>query len=292
VSLSSSEKADKSAPSILVIDSGVGGLSICRSILALDSRLQLIYFADDAYFPYGLKSDEQLRRRLIQIVSQMLDLHQPELVVLACNTVSTLLLPELRALFDVPFVGVVPAIKPAAKLSRTKSLGLLATPGTVKRPYTDKLIADYASDCEVLRVGSSELVSLAEGFLSGHEVSEFQLSSILLPFTGQESQVDTIVLGCTHFPLLKAHLSKILPGIQWVDSGEAIASRVLSLLSSLESCALNYYPLDPSDHNNSRVHQIYFSGTKPDEFVFARALESLGIFQHQLNDFSFTAFEP
>ena len=292
MSLSSSEKADKSVPSILVIDSGVGGLSICQSIFALESRLQLIYFADDAYFPYGLKDDEQLRQRLIKIVSQMLNLHQPELVVLACNTVSTLLLPELRALFDVPFVGVVPAIKPAAKLSRTKNLGLLATPGTVKRPYTDKLISDYASNCKVLRVGSSELVGLAEDFLSGQEVPETQLRSILLPFMRQESQVDTIVLGCTHFPLLGAHLNKVLPEIQWVDSGEAIANRVLSLLSLAEPCTLSYYPLDSSAHDKSCTHQIYFSGTKPDEFIFARALESLGIFNHQLNDFSFTAFEP
>ena len=119
------------APSILVIDSGVGGLSVCQSILSSGDSLQVIYFADDAFAPYGLLEEQVLEGRLEKIVSSMLALHQPQLVVLACNTVSTLLLPQLRAQFDVPFVGVVPAIKPAAKHSITKKIGLLATPATV-----------------------------------------------------------------------------------------------------------------------------------------------------------------
>ena len=100
-------------------------------------ELQIIYFADDAYFPYGLLPEQVLRQRLREVVSAMLLQHKPELVVLACNTVSTLVLPDLRAEFDVPFVGVVPAIKPAAQMTQSAVIGLLATPATVKRQYTD-----------------------------------------------------------------------------------------------------------------------------------------------------------
>jgi len=203
--------------------------------------------------------------------------------VLACNTISTLLLPELRACFDVPFVGVVPAIKPAARLSKTKRVGLLATPGTVKRPYTDQLIEDYASDCEVVRVGSSELVTQAENLLSGRDVSEVLLASILAPFEVQ-TPVDTVVLGCTHFPLLRGQLSKVLPGVIWVDSGEAIAKRVITLLASYE------IPSTVGPEGNS--HQLYFSGTKPDSAIFSQALIGLGITRHQLHSFTLSASAP
>jgi len=211
--------------SILVIDSGVGGLTICQSILAFERSLQLVYFADDAFFPYGLLDEDLLTQRLHKIVSAMLKLHQPDLVVLACNTVSTLVLPELRRCFDVPFVGVVPAIKPAAQLSKTKRIGLLATPATVCRSYTDDLIADFASDCQVVRVGSNDLVVQAENLLSGKpldvEVISMALSEFSVPL-GQ-GEIDTIILGCTHFPLLKEQLELQIPGIKWVDSGTAVA---------------------------------------------------------------------
>lgn len=263
--------------SILVIDSGVGGLSVCQSILEQQPRLQLIYFADSAFFPYGLLPEEKLQERLKYIVGSMLSIHQPALVVLACNTVSTLVLPELRALFDIPFVGVVPAIKPAAAMSKTKRIGLLATPATVNRPYTDQLIKDYASDCDVIRVGSSELVLEAEKLLRGQAVSADALQRILKPFINDQDKlsVDTIVLGCTHFPLLKSQLAEQLPGINWVDSGRAIANRVSHLLAGM-----------PDSHAKAcEIHQIYFSKPVQNEEALSDALRRLG-----LNAFEFHFF--
>jgi glutamate racemase len=264
--------------SILVIDSGVGGLSVCQSILAQQPRLQLIYFADSAFFPYGVLPEDQLRQRLKYIVSNMLSLHQPALVVLACNTVSTLVLPELRALFDIPFVGVVPAIKPAANLSLTKRIGLLATPATVNRSYTDQLISDYAQGCEVIKVGSSELVHEAEKLLRGQTVSTDVLQTVLKSFKNDQGRplVDTIVLGCTHFPLLRTQLAEQLPGINWVDSGQAIANRVSHLLAGVTDMK----------KDASSTHQIYFSKPVQDEAALTASLKQMGLHDFRLSGFN------
>jgi glutamate racemase len=268
VELGSAEAATQK--SILVIDSGVGGLSICQSILAQQPKLQIIYFADSAYFPYGLLPEDELRARLTFIVGEMLALHQPKLVVLACNTVSTLVLPELRSLFDIPFVGVVPAIKPAAILSKNKRIGLLATPATIVRPYTDQLIHDYAQTCEVVKVGSSELVIEAESLLNDHSVNKKVIDDTLRPFRSTENNmgVDTIVLGCTHFPLLKSYLSESLPGINWIDSGEAVANRVTHLLAVLSVPNTLALQLEP--------HQLYFSKPIAHKSEFSNGLHNLG----------------
>jgi glutamate racemase len=268
-------------PSILVIDSGVGGLSVCQSILATGSPLQVIYFADDALAPYGLLEEAVLEARLEKIVSSMLAIHQPHLVILACNTVSTLLLPQLRAQFDVPFVGVVPAIKPAAKHSTTNRIGLLATPATVKRTYTDALISDYAGHCEVIRVGSNELVLQAEALLAGKEVSLEAIKLILQPFMLSYGTpcVDTIVLGCTHFPLLKQQLQSIVPEVSWIDSGEAVANRVHSLLSEQSLISNN----SVSDEACLITHQIYFSKSLPNSVVFKKAIAPLGFVMSELH---------
>lgn len=260
---------DVSSESILVIDSGIGGLSVCQSILAQQPRLQIIYFADSAHFPYGLMPEARLSDRLKVIVEKMLEIHQPKLVVLACNTVSTLLLPELRTLFDIPFVGVVPAIKPAAIMSNTKRIGLLATPATVLRPYTDQLIEDYASFCEVVKVGSSELVVQAENLLNDDAVDQAVIDLVLKPFRSvpELSDVDTIVLGCTHFPLLKTQLQASLPNVNWVDSGEAIANRVSFLLQE------SYVD---KDINTTKLHQLYFSTTTRHKHEFSNIVRRLG----------------
>ena len=265
-------ESDTQSESILVIDSGVGGLSICQSILAQQPTLQIIYFADNAFFPYGLLPEEALSVRLKYIVEKMLALHQPKLVVLACNTVSTLVLPELRSLFAIPFVGVVPAIKPAAIISKTKRLGLLATPATVLRPYTDQLILDYAKDCEVIKVGSNELVVEAESLLNDQTVNKQVIDHVLAPFRSSEESlgVDTIVLGCTHFPLLKKYLSESLSGVNWVDSGNAIANRVSHLLAGLAE------PLTARDSVVNKAHQLYFSKPIEHKAEFTNGLLSLG----------------
>lgn len=275
-------------PSILVLDSGVGGLSVCQSIIARLPSVQMVYFADDAYFPYGILDESVLRSRLREVVSAMLLHHKPDLVVLACNTVSTLVLPELRAEFDIPFVGVVPAIKPAAQLTKTGVIGLLATPATVRRPYTDQLIDDFANDCEVLRVGSSELVKQAEELISGHPVDEQVLSSILEPFRKPVNgcNADVIVMGCTHFPFLKEQLSVLLPDVEWIDSGEAIAKRVEHLLGKNKLENFSEEACSEETCLEEVCHQIYFSRMIPSDEVFSKALQDLGIEQYQLHCFS------
>lgn len=259
-----------SSPTILVLDSGVGGLSVCQSILVLMPAVRVVYLADDAHFPYGLLSSEDLTERLVQLTERMLSEHQPSLVVLACNTVSTLLLPTLRERFDVPFVGVVPAIKPAAELSKTRVIGLLATPATVLRPYTDELIRSFAPDCKVLKLGSRELVVMAENYLLGEDVSLDDLEQSIAPLVAEE-QLDVVVLGCTHFPLLRGQLEALLPKAILIDSGAAIARRVQHLLGSLSENTAS----EPS-------HLIYFTRTIPSQEGFVDHLRALGICQHEL----------
>lgn len=266
-----------SARSILVIDSGIGGLSVCQSILEHTPSTQIIYFADDAYFPYGLLSEDDLVSRLHSVVEGMLENYQPELVVLACNTVSTLVLPALRARYDIPFVGVVPAIKPAAQVTKTKKIGLLATPATVRRPYIDSLVSDFASDCQVVRVGTNDLVLQAERLLAGHQVSSDVLMQSIQPLlvTHNNSKVDTVVLGCTHFPFLRNELQELMPDVELIDSGQAIARRVVDLMGGVVA--------DPV----AVSHRLYFSKKLPDTEKFTPALKSLGL---NVVDFSLSTF--
>ena len=193
------------------------------------------YLADDAFRPYGEKSESQLRARLPGLLAPVVDMLRPDLVVVACNTASTTALPVIRAALCVPVVGVVPAIKPAAKLSRTKTIAVLGTPGTVRRAYVDQLIDRFADGCLVRLAGSVALVEQAERKLAGHAVDPDVLRAEIAPiFRGRDgADVDAVVLACTHFPLLVDELRGVTrQSVAWVDSGEAIARRVESLLPS------------------------------------------------------------
>ncbi|KZY67975.1 hypothetical protein A3737_32615, partial [Oleiphilus sp. HI0065] len=214
---------------VLVLDSGVGGLSICRSVLQLCPQLHIRYVADDTFFPYGTKDEQFLIARLSDLIAQCHARFHFDLVIVACNTASTLVLPTLRDRFEMPFVGVVPAIKPAVQQSKSKAIGLLATPGTVSRDYTDALVRDFAAGCSVLKVGSNALVEEAEKLLNGEGVDMNVLQGAINPFMQSTENVDTIVLGCTHFPFLKEALKSLMPGVAWVDSGDAVARRVRDL---------------------------------------------------------------
>jgi glutamate racemase len=222
----------------MLCDSGVGGLSICPPLLSYLPNAHVTYLADFEGFPYGTRSEASLRNRVLALIEPLMEQVQPDVLVVACNTASTLLLPELRAVLHIPIVGVVPAIKPAATLSETKSIGLLATPATISRPYIDQLITDFASDCQVVKLGSSRLVELAENWLFGQAINEVELKQIIRPFWENSSTpVDVIVLGCTHFPLIINNLQQasqtfVEQGLIWQDSGDAIARRVSSLLKS------------------------------------------------------------
>lgn len=221
---------------ILVFDSGVGGLSIVGHIRQNLPRCQISYLADNALFPYGLLNERDLVERVVKLLQTAAEKLQPELIVVGCNSASTLVLPQLRQQLTIPIVGVVPAIKPAAQTSASNVVGLLATPGTVGREYTDELITDYANHCEVIRVGSAELVKAIEGKMRGTPIDPKICQDVIQSFREHQlwPQLDTIVLACTHFPLAIKELSAAAPEIKhWVDSGAAIARRVESLLGEI-----------------------------------------------------------
>ncbi|MEM6162495.1 glutamate racemase [Erwinia sp. P6884] len=218
-------------PTILVFDSGVGGLSVYDEIRQLLPDLHYLYAFDNVAFPYGEKSEAFIVERVLSIVEAVSRRYPLALVVIACNSASTVTLPALRERFNFPVVGVVPAIKPAARLTRNGIVGLLATRGTVKRSYTHELVARFASECKTEMLGSAELVELAEAKLQGQPVSLEDIRRILQPWLRMKEPPDTVVLGCTHFPLLNEELQQVLPeGTRLVDSGAAIARRTAWLL--------------------------------------------------------------
>jgi glutamate racemase len=224
------------SPTILVFDSGLGGLTVLREVVRARPDARYLYVADDAFFPYGHHGEQEIVDRVVPLVGELIAEHLPDLVVIACNTASTLVMPHLRDRYSVPFVGTVPAIKPACAASKTKRVSVLGTRGTVQREYTKGLIRDFAQGCEVTLVGSVELAALAETALSGGAVSDEQILAELMPcFVGAgedaSRRTDTIVLACTHYPLLLDRLNQLAPWpVDWIDPAPAIARRVTSLL--------------------------------------------------------------
>ena len=220
-----------------MFDSGLGGLTVLREIVAARPDAHYVYVADDTFFPYGHHSEDQIIARVVPLIGELIAAHVPDLVVIACNSASTLVMSHLREQYKVPFVGTVPAIKPACASSKTKRVSVLGTRGTVKREYTKALIRDFAQGCEVTLVGSAELASLAEAALSGVEVGDPEIAAELAPcFVGDgeadPARTDTIVLACTHYPLLMDRLVRLAPWpVDWIDPAEAIARRALSLLA-------------------------------------------------------------
>jgi glutamate racemase len=223
-------------PSILVFDTGLGGLTVLREIVKARPDLHTVYVADDTYFPYGHHTEEWIVARVVPLVGELISDHAPDLVVIACNTISTLVMTHLRTAYHVPFVGTVPAIKPACARSITKRVSVLGTKGTVKREYTQSLIRDFAEGCEVTLVGSPDLASLAEAALSGKAVSDQDIAAEIAPCFVADSldrtaRTDTVVLACTHYPLLMDRLVALAPWpVDWIDPAPAIARRVADLI--------------------------------------------------------------
>lgn len=217
------------AKRVLVFDSGVGGLSVLDAIAASENALSLDYVADNAWLPYGLKSDAALRDRVPALLARVAAEWAPDAVVVACNTASTIVLPDVRAALSVPVVGVVPPIKPAAAMTKTGVIGLLATPATVQRAYTDDLIAQFAADKRVVRFGSAALVEAAERKLRGEPFDGAAVREAIDALFA-DGDVDVVALACTHFPLLAQELAAAAPRpCTWLDSGEAIARRVTNV---------------------------------------------------------------
>jgi glutamate racemase len=222
-------------PTILVFDSGLGGLTVFSEVLKVRPDARFIYAADDAGFPYGRLSEPVLATRVLNVMERLIGLYDPDLVVVACNTASTLVLPHLRERFSVPFIGTVPAIKPAAQTTRTGYVTVLATPGTVARDYTRDLIETYAAGCKVNLVGSRRLAGIAEAELAGNPVSDEELLDELRPCFVEDKagRTDVVALGCTHYPLLLPRFQALAPWpVTWIDPAPAIARRVTQLIGA------------------------------------------------------------
>ena len=241
-------------PTILVFDSGLGGLTVYREIAAVRPDANFVYLADDAAFPYGALAEPALIARLVALLGEAIAIHKPDLVVIACNTASTIALPQLRKKFAVPFVGTVPAIKPACAASRTRRVAVLGTEATVKREYTRALIRDHGQGCDVDLVGAKQLAAYAEAELHGQSVSDAALLAEIGPcFRDDSNRTDTVVLACTHYPLLIARLEQIAPWpVNFIDPAPAIARRVANLLESVAIIAAK-----------GTTHAIFTSGTAP-----------------------------
>jgi glutamate racemase len=262
-----------SPPTILVFDSGLGGLTVLREIVRARPDAHYVYVADDAFFPYGHHSEEGIIARVVPLIGELIVKHAPDLVVIACNTASTLVMSHLRERYSVPFVGTVPAIKPACAQSRTKRVSVLGTKGTVKREYTRALIRDFAQGCEVTLVGSAELASLAEAALSGNEVSDVEISAELAPcFVGDgdsdPARTDTVVLAFTHYPLLMDRLIRLAPWqVKWIDPAPAIARRVADLLRpaghEADHAGAEMIFTSKRPHTLSRALMPFFGGRVP-----------------------------
>lgn len=241
-----------------------------REIVRMRPDAHYVYVADDTFFPYGHHTEEQIIARVVPLIGELIKTHAPDLVVIACNTASTLVMSHLRNAYTVPFVGTVPAIKPACASSRTKRVSVLGTKGTVKREYTKRLIEDFALDCEVTLVGSAELASLAESALSGNEVDDADIAAELAPCFVERGafSTDTVVLACTHYPLLLDRFVRLAPWpVDWIDPAPAIARRVSDLLGppgtgSDEAGAVMIFT-SGRPHTLSRALIPFFGGRVP-----------------------------
>lgn len=265
--------------SILIFDSGAGGLSVLNEVRQALPGVPLHFLLDSGLFPYGNQDDETLAQRIPDLCADAVERLQPSVLILACNTASTLALPALRARLDIPVVGVVPAIRVAANHCRSanqNSFGLLATPATVRREYTDQLISDFAEGLNVVRFGSPDLVSIAEKYLEtkaerhlakkaeqqpDSEAIEHTLFDHLNPWLLQHPECQHVVLGCTHYPLLRPLLETLWPSIHWIDSGAAVARQAARVFDNhAQTQKLEQNAAHPRPHNNAI--SIYWTGSE------------------------------
>ena len=251
---------------ILFFDSGVGGLSVVAPTARLLPTAPIVYAADSAGFPYGTKTEGEIAARVPALLGRLVERFSPRLVVIACNTASTIALPVVRAALDVPVVGTVPAIKVAAEASVTRVIGVLGTEATVRQPYVDDLAARFAGDCTVIRHGSAALVALAEGMLAGAAPDPAAVRAELDGLFDQPggAAIDVIVNACTHFPLLAPVMTQVAPDVRFVDGGPGIARRVAYLTQD------QAWPATPGPH------RLVFTRLGDREAAIARTLANHG----------------
>jgi len=256
-------------PAILMFDSGLGGLTVFSETVKARPDATYMYVADDAFFPYGGSSEDELAGRVVPLMAQLIAVHDPDLVVIACNTAATLVLPHLRARFGVPFVGTVPAIKPACLASRSHLVSVLGTEGTVQREYTRGLIRDFSHGCDVTLVGSARLAAIAEAALRNEAVDDDDVAEEIAPCfvtAADGRRTDVIVLACTHYPLLLDRLARLAPWpVDWIDPAPAIARRVTDLVGAA-----------PAGAPGGDARILFTSGTTPAPALTA-ALAQFGL---------------
>ena len=218
---------------ILVFDSGIGGLTVLREARVVMPDQRFVYVADDAGFPYGDWNDAALTQHVETLFDGLIDRFRPDLAIIACNTASTVVLEPLRKRFAIPFVGIVPAIKPAAERSATGQVSVLATPGTVERDYTRALVGTYGARTNVKLVGAPRMAALAEAYMTTGRVDEDAVRAEIEPcFVDRLGlRTDIVVLGCTHYPFLADVYRRLAPWpVDWLNPAEAVARQARRLV--------------------------------------------------------------
>ena len=260
-------------PRVLVFDSGLGGLTVYPEVTAVIPGARFLYLADDAVFPYGALAEDRLVARVLEVMRIAVAEFAPDVVVIACHTASTLVLPPLRSIWPtIRFIGTVPAIKPAVSATLSKRISVLATPGTVAREYTRDLVRTFADGCTVTLVGCRHLASVAEAVMRGGALDESVIASEIAPAFVDEGgrRTDTIVLACTHYPLLLSSLDAVSPWpVRWIDPAPAIARRVEQVLDG--------QPGAESTHHSTLAAALLTSNVEPEPalkaFLAARGLQ-------------------
>jgi glutamate racemase len=236
------------AQPLLFLDTGVGGLSVFAKARVALPQAPVVYAADYAGMPYGEKSEMEVATRVCALLGRLSERYRPRLVVIACNTASVIALAHVRAVLGVPVVGTVPAIKPASEVTKTGVFGLMGTKATIRQPYTDRLEAEFAGGMTMLRHAAPDLVYAAEAKLRGEEPDGRVLRDSVAGLITQPGgeQLDAMVLGCTHFPLVQDELAQAARDlghphdIRFVDGSDGIARRIAHLTERQD------WPTEPS----------------------------------------------
>lgn len=243
---------DPSAP-ILLFDSGVGGLSVLAELRRALPQAHVIYAADMAGLPYGTKSEAEIAARVAGLLGRMAERYHPRLICIACNTASTIALGMVRDVLETPIVGTVPAVKPAAQLTQSGTIGLLGTEATIRQAYVDRLEAEFAAGKRLLRHAAPGLVAAAEAKLRGENFDPALVHDAVAALRAMPggTDIDTVVLACTHFPLLEEELRAAFgPGVQFVHGAAGIARRIAHLTQghsfarTRPDCAITTGPID------------------------------------------------
>ena len=257
---------------LLAFDSGIGGLGVVAEIRRLQPTAAITYLADNNFYPYGEKPDDILIARILRIIGAGIAQTKPDAVVIACNTASTVALSHLRETYNLPFIGCVPPIKPAAAASRTRHIGLLATAATIRRPYLAELKQKFAGDCTVHSLGTPILADLAEAKLRGQTLDLPDLARAIAPLLSQPGaeQIDAIALGCTHYTFLLPELRELHPDIQWFDPAYPVARQTSTITRQLP-------PSPPGPYAGTAL----FTGDLPDAKILDANLKHYGFTHRQ-----------